>query len=87
MPTIDSVRCSRMRLPPDLRTDLERAYREGYGREISPDEADALGTELLEMFGRALLAICVRPLPIQESGSPAWRGDDGEPRRGGLRAV
>ena len=46
-----------MRLPTDLRARLESAYREGYGRDITPDEADALGVELLEMFGRALTAI------------------------------
>lgn len=43
-----------MRLPAHLREDLRLAYRSAYGRDLSAEDADALGIALVETFCFAL---------------------------------
>jgi hypothetical protein len=40
-----------MRLSIELRQKLQVAYKEVYGQKLSDDDAEALGSALVELFG------------------------------------
>lgn len=39
-----------MRLPAHLRESLREAYRNEYGVDLAPDDADALGAALVDLY-------------------------------------
>ncbi len=56
-----------MPLPLRLRRSLQQAYAADFGREISEDEAEALGIGLLNVLGPVFLT----PAVVHRSGPPA----------------